>query len=298
MWTVKRRLLVIAVSLATVVVAVYGVSHLGSQGTHNAVTPELEVHQNIPYCATKNPYQTLDTYRPANDRQAPLPVVVYIHGGGWRSGSKHNALINYYAKFFASQGFATISVAYQLHTPDPYPDQNTDVACALSYIEDHAANLGVDPDKMILFGDSAGGDLATFASLVIPYEGYDYDAPRGVIDFYGVFDFSKIIVGSHPDYNARRYLGSKYNEVAVTASPVTYVTKKAPRFLLVHGTNDTVVPITQSQEFYRLLTTTGIDAEYVAVPGAHHGFIGPELGAHDNQVIQSALTSFLHEVLP
>lgn len=257
----------------------------------------MTVRSNIQYCNTSNPSQTLDLYRPNGTENSQLPLVVYIHGGGWRSGSKVNTLIENYINLFISHGLAVASIGYRLHTPNPYPDQNDDVACALAYLETHATNLHIDIDKTIFFGDSAGGQLAAFAALNIPYKKYDYEAPRGVIDFYGISDFSKIVLGTKPDFNARRYLGSNYNKQAVAASPSTYVTKNAPKFLFVHGTKDTIVPIAQSQELYRSLVGSGIDAEYVAIDGAHHGFIGPELGKQKYQTILHALTSFLHETI-
>lgn len=256
-------------------------------------------HRNIAYCNSSDPSQTLDFYRPKDhDDAETLPLLVYIHGGGWRSGSNENPLImKTYGPFFIQRGFAVASINYRLNPKHPYPDQNEDIACALTYLDNNANNLRVNTNKMIFFGESAGGQLAAFAALNIPYKNYDYDAPAGVIDFYGVSDFSKIIVGAHPDFNARRYLGSKFNQVATGASPTTYVTKKAPRFLFIHGTKDKIVPISQSKSLYDLLIKSGIDAEYVTLPGAGHGFIGPELTAGNYQTIQDSLTSFLAETL-
>ena len=256
------------------------------------------VRQNIAYCNSSDPSQTLDIYRPKNSKNEILPVVIYIHGGGWQSGSKSNSLITKtYGPLFILHNIAVVSIDYRLHSNNPYPDQNNDVACALTYLSDNAESLGINIDKSIFFGDSAGGQLAAFAALNIPYKSYDYEAPVGVVDFYGVSDFSKIIDGSRPDFNARRYLGSKYNQVATVASPTAYVTKQAPRFLLIHGSNDKVVPIGQSKDLFNLLTQSGIDAEYVTLPGAGHGFIGPELSANNDKMIQDSLSSFLQETI-
>lgn len=254
--------------------------------------------QNVAYCNSNNPAQTLDFYRPRNHDTETLPLLVYIHGGGWRSGSKRNPLImKTYGQYFIEHGMAVASIEYRLNSKNPYPDQNNDIACALTYLNDHASELMIDIHKMIFFGESAGGQLASFAALNIPYKSYDYEAPVGVIDFYGVSDFSTIVDGAKPDLNARRYLGSKYNHVATAASPITYVTKKAPRFLIVHGTNDKVVPISQSKHLYDLLVQSGIDAEYVEIPGAKHGFTGLELPAKNYAVIRGSLTSFLEETI-
>jgi dipeptidyl aminopeptidase/acylaminoacyl peptidase len=85
--------------------------------------------------------------------------------------------------------------------------------------------------------------------------------------------------------------------VTNTASPTTYVTKKAPRFLFVHGTNDKVVPLSQSKALFDLLIKDSIDAEYIAIPGATHGFIGPELSPTNYKNIQDGVTSFLKETI-
>lgn len=258
----------------------------------------LATYQNIAYCNSSDPSQTLDFYRPKGSNTEVLPIVIYIHGGGWRSGSKGNALITKtYGPLFISHHTAVASIDYRLHSKNPYPDQNNDVACALTYLSNNASKLKINIDQSILFGDSAGGQLAAFAALNIPYKNYDYEAPVGVIDFYGVSDFSKIVDGARPDFNARRYLGSTYNTVATLASPTTYVTRKAPRFLLIHGTNDKVVPIAQSKDLFNLLTTSGIDAEYTTIPGAGHGFIGPELSTSNYRLIQDSLSSFLQETI-
>ena len=296
-WLVRHRLTVVAAFMCLLLGGAYVVFLFKHGNSDVLALTQMTEQQDIPYCNTKSKYQMLDTYRPKKLAQQTLPVVVYVHGGGWSSGNKHNALVSYYAKFFAARGIATISVAYRLSGANPYPVQNNDVACALAYINTHSEELHVNPAKSIFFGDSAGGHLVAFAALNNPYGKYKYDTPRGVIDFYGVSDFSKIINGSHPDYNARRYLGPQYGKMAVQASPVKYITSGSPRFLFVHGTDDKIVPIAQSQEFYDALKTTKNGSKYLAIPGAHHGFIGPDLGSKKNQMIEDAIDAFLRETI-
>lgn len=297
----KPRTIFVWAALATACCAITTMVVLYYQASrHESQVESISVIRNVGYCGSSSaPDQTLDFYRPKNrSYTTSVPLLVYIHGGGWRSGSKSNHLItSVYGPFFLRHGIAVASIDYRLSSNHPYPDQNNDVACALSYLTSHASNLHINTHQIIFMGDSAGGQLAAFAALNIPYKHYDYEAPVGVIDFYGVSDFSKIIDGAHPDFNARRYLGSRYNQVAVPASPITYVTKEAPRFLFIHGTADTVVPISQSKDLYNLLVNAGIDADYVAIPGAKHGFIGPELPAHGFTTITNNLNSFLYETI-
>ena len=86
-------------------------------------------------------------------------------------------------------GIAVASIDYRLHSKNPYSDQNDDVICALSYLNIRAQELNINPQKVILFGDSAGGQLAALTALNADHNQYRYEPPRGVIDFYGVSDF-------------------------------------------------------------------------------------------------------------
>jgi acetyl esterase/lipase len=293
----KKHHLLLYIILGAVVLIVFGWVVKNNLSRAETLQTLTNAQKDIHYCNSKDPSQTLDLYRPKGKEEDSLPLFVYVHGGGWRSGSKSNKLISTYGALFIKHGIAVASIDYRLTSSNPYPDQNNDVACALTYLNEHADSLKINTDKSVFFGESAGGQLAAFAALNIPYKNYDYEAPIGVIDLYGVSDFSKIVEGTHPDFNARRYLGSKYNQVATPASPTAYVTKKAPQFLFLHGTSDRIVPISQSKGLYDLLVKSGIDAEYIAIPGAKHGFIGPELPPNDYKTIQDSLTSFLQETI-
>lgn len=266
--------------------------------THAETLQSLaDTQKDIFYCNSKNLSQSLDFYHPKEKVNETVPLLVYIHGGGWMSGSKNSRLISTYGPLFIKHGIAVASINYRLKSTNPYPDQNNDVACALTYLSDHAKQLHIDAGKSLFFGESAGGQLAAFAALNVPYKQYDYEAPIGVIDFYGVSDFSKIVGGTHPDFNARRYLGPKYAQAIISASPTTYVTKHAPRFLLIHGTSDRVVPMLQSRSLYDLLVKSGIHAKYITLPGVNHGFTGPELSVNNYKTIQDNLIIFLQETL-
>jgi acetyl esterase/lipase len=253
--------------------------------------------ENIYYCATSNPQQTLDLYRPRGHNNENLPVLVYIHGGGWRGGHKRNGIINSYGPLFLKHDMAIASVNYRLNSPHPYPDQNDDIACALTYLTKNANTLHIDPSQMVFFGESAGGQLAAFAALNVPYKGFGYNPPAGVIDLYGVSDFSTILGGPRPDYNARRYLGRGYSQVAREASPINYVTTHSPPFLLIHGKADKVVPITQSRLLYDKLIKAGAKAIYAPLPHGPHGFIGPELAPDEYKTVLDSINRFLDTVI-
>jgi acetyl esterase/lipase len=297
----SKRTKIIAAVLAVIIACSVGILYW--YFSRNPAEGAVKLHDlavatsNIHYCNTSDSGQTLDLYRPKDSGDATLPVVIYIHGGGWRHGDKNNTLLTTYAPLFIKKNVAVVSINYRLNPRTPYPDQNDDVACALTYLDTNAEHFHIDTKRSLYFGDSAGGQLAAFAALTIPYKGYDYEAPMGVIDLYGVSDFSTIIDGARPDLNARRYVGPKYNKLTNKASPTIYVTKKAPRFLFIHGTKDKVVPIAQSKVLFDQLVKEGIDAEYVTISGAGHGFIGPELSGDVYKKIQDNMASFLKETV-
>lgn len=253
-------------------------------------------YTNIQYCNDKNPGRALDIYVPKN-AQKNIPLLVFIHGGGWRQGHRGGKLVQTYGNEAIRRGIAVADIGYELNTAHPYPDENNDVACALTWLSNNASTYGIDVEKMVYFGDSAGGQLAAFAALTIPYKGYDYEAPIGVIDLYGVSDFTKILEGKKPDKNAQLYLGSNYNTHAVDASPTNYVTKNAPTFLIIHGNKDTVVPISQSKELFDKLTKFGIDAEFIEINGGRHGFIGPELSRTESKKLYTSINTYLMETV-
>ena len=254
--------------------------------------------RNISYCSKGNLYQVLDYYRPKHTDGLELPVVIYMHGGGWSGGRKDNGLISdVWGPHFLKQGLAVVSIEYQMKANKLFPTENDDIACALAYLKKNAKEMDIDIKQSIFFGDSAGAQLASYAALNTPYKDYDYEVPKGVIDFYGVSNFSPIVVGKPPDYNARHYLGADYIKKAPRASPVNYVHDKAPPFLLIHGTGDTVVPHSQSQLLYKELKDAGVRVNYVEVPQAPHAFKGPELNRKEYRIIKRAVDAFLMETI-
>lgn len=255
------------------------------------------VQKNIEYCGSSSAEQQLDLYVPASADKKPVPAVVYIHGGGWRSGYRGNKLITYYTSIFLRKGIAVADVGYRLKTPHRFPDQNNDVACALHHLTKYQQVYGIDMAKYVLFGDSAGGQLAASAALGNATAKYPYPKPSGVIDFYGVSDFRTIVAARRPDINARLYLGKLYLQEAEAASPVTMVNASAPPFLLVHGERDGVVPVAQSREFATRLHENGVRVDLYVIPGARHGFVGPELPKRSGQLLEQKMNQFLNMTL-
>jgi len=254
--------------------------------------------------ATRSGYRpcVLDLAVPAT--AAPAPVVVWVHGGGWAEGDRRYppSTVPVGALFggLLAAGLAVASVDYRHSLEAPHPAQLHDVKAALRYVRRFAGELGVDGDRIGLWGESAGGHLAALAAVttgVAEHEGTEgVPGPggpvRAVVDWYGIHDVGALldafdlsaVPADDPHAWPRPVLaflgdGADTRGVARAASPITHAGAGAPPFLLVHGTGDRVVPYAQSETFAARLRALGVDVTLCPVPGADHILRGsPDVG--------------------
>jgi acetyl esterase/lipase len=245
----------------------------------------------------------LDLFRPASS--GPLPAVVYLHGGGWRQGARDMTSPAFrdwrpgLLSRVASAGFAVVCPDYRLSGEARFPAQLEDVHRALDWVADSGARHGIDPDRILLWGDSAGGHLAALAGT----RGEARPGIRGVVAWYPVTDLVGIqadadAVGGEPhntpDARETALLGgpiSDLPELAADASPVSHVAAAAAPFFLAHGTADVGVPFAQSVRLRDALLAAGAEVSLHAVEGADHMW----QGASDEQLrrVLDATVEFL-----
>jgi acetyl esterase/lipase len=230
--------------------------------------------------------QVVDIYVPAT--KGPHPLVLYIHGGGWVGGhTRHSgALANFPAVLaaLAAEGFTVASLEYRLSGEAKFPAQLQDAKASLRFLGEHAARYRIDPSRVGIWGGSAGGHLTALAALTCKDTGLDPAAGKDLcasaaVTWYGVFDFAALATGREGgvDGAAERLMGCAARCDAGTyalASPVTYADAKDPPFLLIHGTDDKVVPIAQSRLGEEKLRAAGVPVESIYIPGVDHSFIG------------------------
>jgi acetyl esterase/lipase len=221
---------------------------------------------------------TLDLHPPEVDR--PAPVVLQLHGGGWLGGrrSVFTPLVGPEDSFgrIAAAGFAVVAADYRLSGEAVFPAQVDDVMAALDWIGTHADQHRLDPERIVLWGGSAGGTLAALAGLRRP------PGVRGVIDWYGPSDqlaMAAHTVGRDAVGQSRedRWLGAPVASVpdrAREASPALRVTAGAPPFHLAHGDADDDVPLDQSTRLATALHDARVNVEYVVEPGLGHFWRG------------------------
>jgi acetyl esterase/lipase len=217
----------------------------------------------------------LDLHIPAGD--GPFPVVFWVHGGGWQSGSRvwlPDTIypFDFYERFIA-RGYAVADVDYRLAREAQYPAQLTDVHAAIRWVRHYTAEYRLDAARFATLGESAGGHLAAMAGLT----GEGDTAIQAVIDWYGPSDFTTLRNLDDPATSPAVLFGGPINsrvEFAKWGSPVHRVHPGAPPFLLVHGTADTVVPLSQSEQLASALRGAGVRCDLITAEGADHCFEG------------------------
>lgn len=232
----------------------------------------------------------LDVYVPA-DTKGPLPLVIWIHGGGWRNGAKGAGGP---AIGLLKQGFAVAAINYRLSGNAPFPAQIEDCKAAIRYLRANAHKYGFDPEQFGVWGSSAGGHLVALLGTsgdVKTLEGDvgDHDdvssRVQAVCDWYGPTDLLQM-GGSHNNADSPESLliGGPIQtnkEKVARANPITYVSADDPPFLIMHGTSDTVVRYNQSELLKTALKKAGVECQLVPLDGAGHG--GPEFQTPDVQ---------------
>lgn len=255
---------------------------LVTKGHEDESPGSVRIIKDLEYAGTSNPAQTLDLYLPTpREQKKPLPLIVFIHGGAWIEGSKENGPCLY----LTQQGFAAASINYRLSTEAIYPAQIDDVKKAILFLRKHAAEHGINPDRIGVWGISAGGHLAALIGTIGSTNGAaGNDSVQAVLDWCGVSDLASVSAqaGSKtkldfddPQGPVAKFLGGLPADkpaLAAQASPVNHISKDDPPFLLVHGDIDDVVPFAQSQELYDRLKQAGVPVELKVVKGGGHMF--------------------------
>jgi acetyl esterase/lipase len=224
----------------------------------------------------------LDLFLPKDAKDPPL--VVFIHGGGWRNNSYKRCLI----PWLTEHGFAVASVGYRLSDQAKFPAQVHDCKAAVRWLRAHADQYGYNADRIGVAGTSAGGHLALMLGVTGGVDELEGDVGgnsdqssrvQAVVDYYGPSDFllrsqNQPSKTEKPDSPVRQLLGvaaSKDKELAKLASPAFHVTQGDPPLLIVHGERDKTVFLDQSKRMVEEYGKAGLDVTLVVVPGAGHG---------------------------
>ena len=244
----------------------------------------------------------LDAWIP--EGKGPFPAVVLVHGGGWNHGDKADNF-RWVFEPLSKAGFAWFSVNYRLAPSYRYPAAIDDVVAAIEYVEAHAAQYHIDPKRIALSGESAGGHIVAY--IAARYDRKLHIA--AVVPFYPATDFEKLVEGPDKTPNAFRGVTQFVNVTTIDdaarkvlrqASPVTWVHKGMPPFLFIHGTADQLCNFRQTQEMCDKMRQAGSACEIYAVQGAPH-WIGnweKERDAHPEWMgYKQKLSAWLHAAM-
>lgn len=272
----------------------------------------------------------LDLYQPEQLSQGSLPLLIFIHGGGWFENSKEDCPGNTFAKY----GYAVACIDYRLGDPNgcpdvlTFPNQIHDVKAAVRWLRQNADHYRINPNRFGAFGDSSGGHLAALlgtSSSIKNLEGPQNlgfsDAVQAVSVWYGPVDVtqSPIVFDDNPCLSDIVQLNEKYGgeetpyfywtlawgtflggsltdqavlNRAAQASPLTYIGSDDPPFLIIQGKEDQMIPVGQSDLLVTALNAAGVDTIFVNPPGVGHGYLS---GAGDDvmpEILQPTLSFF------
>ena len=257
----------------------------------------VEVRRDIPYVTGANidPKQRLDVWfaREAKNQ----PVVVYIHGGGWRIGDKAHVAQKPLA--FSQRGFVLVSIDYRLHPAADFRDQASDIAHALRYVVEHAAEFGGDPAKIFLMGHSAGAHLAALVATDESYlktVGLPLSTIHGVVLLDGAgYDIPRQIQTVGRAASEQLYTTIFSRDVAVQreASPITHVAagKGIPPFLIL-PVGERPDSTAQSNALAEKLRAAGVEATVTPCFGQTHASINQQFGTAGHQATDAAFRFF------
>lgn len=231
--------------------------------------------------------ETMDLYLPENfEGRGQQPAVLIIHGGGWYAGDKGADREINIGTTLAKAGYVCASINYELaqNQNDEFmktlatvwPKNLHDCKTAVRFLRKSARRLHVDPERIGVIGGSAGGHLAAMVALTGPDDGLDPTALYGeyscrvqaAVPMYGGYD----LVALAKDRGMYDGLSDELKKLCVDASPVTYASNDDPPMLLLHGTADELVPVSQSELLYAAMKKTDVPTEMVIVEDAPHSF--------------------------
>ncbi len=254
---------------------------------------------DIKYVGDGHVRQKLDLYVPER-AEAPTPVIVWIHGGGWTSGDKKEngapGMVRYTAR-----GYAVASINYRLSGDAIFPAQIEDCKAAIRWLRAHAKDYNLDPRRIGVAGASAGGHLVALLGATGHLKDFDVgenldqsSAVQAVNDLFGPTDLHQMdahalpgarLVHDAPSSPESRLVGGPiqdppYRDLAAKVNPIPYVTKDAPPHLIIHGDQDPLVPHHQSELLFDALKKHGVTVRFHTIKGAGHGqgFGGKEIG--------------------
>jgi acetyl esterase/lipase len=249
----------------------------------------ISYHRNLEFSNINGKKLLLDLYIPEDASSDKIPVIVWIFGGAWLRGNKESCPI----VRMVHRGYAVAAISYRMSHEAIFPAQLQDCKTAIRWLRAHAEYYNLDSDSIGAWGASSGGHLAAFlgtAGNVSEFEGegnLEFSSEvQAVCDWFGTTDFLQMdtagsdMVHNAPDSPESLLIGgpiTEYKDLAARANPINYISASGPPFLIMHGDNDRLVPLHQSELLYEALQKVKADVTFLTFKGVGHvNFDGPE----------------------
>jgi acetyl esterase/lipase len=279
----KTTLKLLGILLTIIFCGLIGFAILWTRQYQQLVSEEPEVVlspdiSNLTYCTMDDVPLQMDLYLPKTN--SPWQVLVYVHGGSFTAGDKRTGSGTIDIPAMTERGYAVAAVNYRLMPDHPFPAEVLDAKCAVRYLRAHAEEYSLLTEKIGVWGGSAGGHLAAMLGLTNEDPAFEFGENEeyssrvdAVVEMFGPMDLTQPMAWLQR-LLLRRAFGTDFSGDArlVRASPIQYVNQDSAPFLIIHGKQDTAVPLEQAQLFYDKLLKTGVDATLIIVENANHNF--------------------------
>ena len=281
---------------------------------------DLRVVDNIHYKEAAGQHLWITFFAPLKKTEGPTPLVVYIHGGGWTGGKRYNMIRPQIANVIRDlnkEGITCASIEYRLAAPGvtSVMDSVADCKDALRFIVKNAQKYGIDPDRIALIGESAGGHLVLTTGLGdekdYPCDHSISGAPakvRCIVAYYPRVSFSDkaLLVSKRFDSEKidkwmEQVLGASWKSdpaMLHKLSPVELVQSNSPAIQIIHGDQDTILPVSNATAMRDSAAAKGVEVECIIVKGAEHCFDGKEIHPTDVEIEKSTVDFLMRHLAP
>ena len=258
------------------------------------IPQSIEVISDIPFKETSSRPLKLDIFR-KKDHSGFVPTLIFIHGGSWKYGEKEDYL--FYLIEFAKKGYVTATLSYRLSSEAKFPAAVEDVTCGVQWIKQNGGDYGIDTNKVVVIGGSAGAHLAMMIGYTNAYETCgSIGKVQGIVNIYGPVDLTTDFALSNSALT--EFIGIDYAQnptLFQDASPLSYISGDDPPTITFHGTIDKIVPISQADTLDQRLKRLGVSHEYHRLKGWPHTM---DLAVPVNEYMQFYMAKFFEKVVP
>lgn len=250
---------------------------------------------NVTYLTAGQWEGKLDLYVPRDESAGPHPAFIHFHGGAHVFGSKEGSLLGLLP--YLEMGWAVVNVEYRLARAAHAPAAVEDCLCAVRWVIEHADEYGLDADRLVVTGASAGSHLALTSAMIPASAGLDRQCPgapievAGVVNWYGITDVLERLEGPHSKPGTVQWFGSNPDrrELARLLSPLEYVREGLPPIITIHGDRDPRIPHSQAVRLHEGLDRAGVPNRLVTIPGGGHGRFAPDEMRRSHEAIRAFL---------